>query len=249
MIYNQTKKLAALVLTAAALFFIIITSAQVNAAAKKKIWALDCYFTRWDYHKCIYNKNGLLKKETIESNLTMEAEVFWSAAYTYKGKKISKMAVEGEDFKTEYSYSYDQDGRLAEASFEDDGDISSIKYLWENGYCVKEHLSTLPLPFTYSYDKNGWITRYDNTDHTEIYKYDRNGYTVLSELEGDPESAMEYEIRYDSDGQLNVVHGPDHTTYIYEQIKVPASSVKQIKRQQAWLSNKGNAGLLPLAAY
>lgn len=61
-----------------------------------------------------------------------------------------------------------------------------------------------------------------------------------------------YIASYDRDGEeaeIDTDNDSPALIYKYKKIKVPASYVKQVKRQQEWLTNKGSFQELPLAAY
>lgn len=247
--YKWTRKLIALAVIVGALIFVLAPAISVNAAAKKKVWVLKYCATPWDFHRYTYTKNGLLKEETIESAISEDTNAFWSASYTYNGKKISKLVVKGEDFKTEYKYSYDEKGRLVRAACQENGDASDIKYVWENGYCVKEQNAELPSPHIYFYNKKGWITKHNYAEDVEKYTYNSKGYMTSYKLEGEDDSLIKYTVEY-FDGQLNWQGSSEYgSSYDFKEITVPASYVKSIKKQQDWLTNRGGFQLLPLAAY
>lgn len=247
--YKRTRKLIALAVIVGALTFVLAPAISVDAAAKKKVWVLKYCASPWDYHSYTYTKNGLLKKETIEPNWGKNKNVFWSASYTYNGEKISKLVVKGEDYKTEYKYSYDKKERLVRAACQENGDTSDIMYVWKNGHCVKEQNAELPFPHIYSYNKKGWITKYNYAQDVEKYTYDSNGYMTAYELESEKDSLTKCTVEY-WDNKLSWQGDSEYgSSYEFMEITVPASYVKQIKRQQDWLTNRGGFQLLPLAAY
>lgn len=247
--YKRMRKPIVLVVIVGILISTLVSAVPVNAAAKKKVWVLANRVSFRDEYIYTYTKNGLLKKETIEPNRGENKNVFWSASYTYNGKKISKLVVKGEDYKTEYKYSYDKEGRLVRAVCQENGDTSDIKYVWKNGHCVKEQNAELPSPHIYSYNKKGWITKYNDAQDVEKYTYDSNGYMTAYELESEKDSLTKCTVEY-WDNKLGWQGDLEYgSAYEFMEITVPASYVKQIEKQQDWLTNRGGFQLLPLAAY
>lgn len=244
------KKLAVFALAVGMLLPVAAPTVQAKAEKKKEVWVLDTK-NKFDFaeFKYKYNKNGLL---TEEKCLKGDGEA--STKYTYKGTKISKsfQAVRtsasdaGEYDGTGTKYTYDKKGHLIKA-----GDYAN--YTWKNGRIITDGLCF------FFYDKNGWITKIgggesiDNLYSECLFEYDKHGYKISES----PEEGLVYPFvnKYKGGRLARASHaemnGDEYspTTYKYKKIKVPASRVKQVKRQQDWLTNKGNMQLLPLAAY
>lgn len=248
------KKLAVFALAVGMLLPVAAPAVQAKAEKKKEVWVLDteaCKYknTSGDYedsykNRYQYNKNGLLT--VVKGNQS-------SMKYVYKGTKISKRLntalSDSGSYVLDETYTYNKNGRLTKSVRASDSNYVT-KYTWKDGLCIKDALAYTGSENDYFYDKNGWIIKLDSNGIWTT-EYDKHGYIVSESSES---AAYLYKNKY-KDGRLashtELNNGNESivTTYKYKKIKVPASRVKQVKRQQDWLTNKGNMQLLPLAAY
>lgn len=245
-----TKKLLMIALMAGMLVSAAVPAIQAEAAGKKEVWVLDSKISEFDKYKYTYNKKGLLVKDTcVKSNGGTP-----SYEYVYSGTKMTKSIsiLDGEK-NSETQYTYNKKGYLTKSkttipNYTDDSD-SVTKYQWKSGRCVKASRTT------FSYDKNGWITKIDSgTGSAWIMTYDKNGYVLSDGPEG---GDMEGKTNTYKNGRLvrqaaldqNGEEYPGAYTYKYKKITVPASVAEKVKGQQEWLTDKGSFHSLSLAVF
>lgn len=246
---KRTKKLLMITFIIGILVSAEVPAMRAEAAAKKEVWVVDSKTSEFDKFKYTYNSKGLLVKDTcVKSNGGIP-----SYEYVYSGTKISKQIqlLDGEKHG-EIQYTYNKKGYLTK---ETSGSEDYAKYEWKNGCCVKVSQESLSSVVSLSYDKNGWITKIDTgTPPARVMTHDKQGYILTDGLEG--EDAMGGRANTYKNGRLVRqaeidANGEEYAgayTYKYKKITVPASAVKKVKKQQAWLTDKGGLKYLPLAA-
>ncbi len=241
-----TKKLLMITLMIGILVSAAVPATQAEAAGKKEVWVVDSKTSEFNKYKYTYNKKGLLVKDTcVKSNGGVP-----SYEYVYNGTKISKeVAILDGEKHSESKYTYDKKGYLVKITTPGFIDDNVAKYEWKNGRCVKAQGVLL------SYDNNGWIKKIKyGSDPARVLTYDKHGYILTDGLEG--EDTMEGRANTYKNGRLVRQASVDENgeeysgayTYKYKKITVPASAVKNVKRQQEWLTDKGCLHYLPLAA-
>lgn len=242
------KKLIMLTLMIGILVSAAAPAMQVKAAEKKEVWVLASKSSEFNKYKYTYNKKGLLVKETcVKSNGGIP-----SYKYVYNGTKISKIIQILEDSESETKYTYNKKGYLVKEVYGSDKDLFS-EYKWKNGRCVKT--SDMISDMTLSYNKNGWITKIDTGFGSPlIITYDKYGYmtsqgTGSDDIEGLANTYKNGRLVRQAELDQNGEEYAGAYTFKYTKITVPASVAEKVKKQQDWLTNKGDFHILPLAAF
>lgn len=240
-----TKKLITLALMAGILVSAAVPAMRVKAAEKEEVWVLASKTSEFNKYKYTYNKKGLLVKEScVKSNGGIP-----SYEYAYNGTKISKRFQILDGSRSEDArYTYNKKGYLVKKA-SGSGEDGASEYKWKNGQCVKASYITL------SYDKNGWIIKIDTGSGSPgVMTYDRHGYilsrgTGSNDMEGMANTYKDGRLARQAELDQNGEEYAGAYTFKYTKITVPASVVEKVKKQQDWLTNKGNFQTLPLAAF